>query len=234
MDPLEAPDRAALVQLRAYLAQQDLPASGRLPPEREFCATLGVSRGELRKALAVLEAEGRLWRRVGKGTFVGDRPAEADAADAADLSRIVEVTSPTEVMRARLLIEPEIAREAALHASVADVARMRHCLVHSRRSETWRQYESWDNRLHRAVAEATDNAVLIHLFDTLNAIRRAVAWGRLRDIPLRPPKTHHSFAEHDALVAAIEARDREAAARRMRVHLQSVAQHLLDTPVAAE
>ncbi len=45
--------QGALTQLRAWLAQRDLPANTRLPAERELCELLGVSRGELRKALAV-------------------------------------------------------------------------------------------------------------------------------------------------------------------------------------
>ena len=61
----------ALIQLRAWLAQRDLPEDGRLPPERELIEILGVTRGELRKALAALENNGELWRHVGKGTFRG-------------------------------------------------------------------------------------------------------------------------------------------------------------------
>ena len=57
----------ALIQLRAWLAQRDLPEDGRLPPERELIEILGVTRGELRKALAALENNGELWRHVGKG-----------------------------------------------------------------------------------------------------------------------------------------------------------------------
>src|SRR3546814_6411843 len=68
--------QGALTQMRAYLAQRDLPANSRLPPERELCDILGVSRGELRKALAVMESNGELWRHVGKGTFIGARPAD--------------------------------------------------------------------------------------------------------------------------------------------------------------
>ena len=50
----------SLIQLRAWLAQRDLPADGRLPPERELIEILGVTRGELRKALATLEQNGEL------------------------------------------------------------------------------------------------------------------------------------------------------------------------------
>ena len=45
----------ALTQLRAWLAQRDFSENGRLPPERQLIDILGVSRGDLRKALAALE-----------------------------------------------------------------------------------------------------------------------------------------------------------------------------------
>ena len=51
------------------------------------------------------------------------------------------------------------------------------------------------------------------MFDTLNAVRRTVVWGRLRDEDPRPPADHHSFAEHEAIVAAIEERDLAGAAQ---------------------
>ena len=60
---------------------------------------------------------------------------------------------PREVMRARLAVEPELAREAALHATSEDIAEMKLCVAGARSAETWRQYENWDNRLHRAIAE---------------------------------------------------------------------------------
>jgi DNA-binding FadR family transcriptional regulator len=185
---------------------------------------LGVSRGELRKALAVLESQGELWRHVGKGTFAGARPE----AELASLAAIAGETNPAEVMRARLVIEPELAREAALHATSADIKAMKLCLSGARKAASWRHYETWDNRLHRAIAEAGHNALLLAVFDTVNAVRRTVAWGRLRPDGKRPPEDHHSFAEHDAIVAAIEERDLAAAATRMRLHLRHVQTRLLE------
>ena len=222
--------QGALTQLRAYLAQRELPANTRLPPERELCDLLGVSRGELRKALAVLEGNGELWRHVGKGTFVGARPVE----EFSNIGAIAGQTNPREVMRARLLIEPQIAREAALNASAEDIAEMRRCMVASQNAETWRHYENCDNRLHRTLAEASRNTVLVALFDTLNAVRRAVVWGRLRDKSDRPPPDHHSFQEHEAIVQAIEERDMEGAAAAMYRHLSTVQRNLLALRQAAE
>ncbi len=216
-------DRGALTQLRGYMAQPGRALDSRLPPERDLAKLLGISRAELRKALAVLEAEGQLWRHVGKGTFIGSRPIDSFA----DIAAITRRTNPSEVMRTRLLIEPEVARLAALNATSAQVAEMRSCMKRSREASNWRQYESWDNRLHRVIAEAAQNNLLLALLDTLNAVRRAVAWGRLRANPLRPDPDHHSFAEHEAMVDAIAERDMERAAECMRRHLESVERNLL-------
>jgi DNA-binding FadR family transcriptional regulator len=222
--------QGALTQLRAYLSQEELASNARLPAERELSDLLGVSRGDLRKALAILEREGELWRHVGKGTFVGPKPIE----DRFSIAGVSGLTNPAEVMRTRLLIEPQIAREAALHANSAEIAEMRACLKSSRQSRTWRQYENFDNRLHRLIAQATHNTLLLALFDTLNAVRRAVVWGRLREHPVKPPSNHHSFAEHEALVKAIEERDLDGAEGRMRQHLQSVRRNLTELREAAE
>jgi DNA-binding FadR family transcriptional regulator len=222
--------QSALTQLKAYLAQQDLPANTRLPPEREMSEILGVPRGELRKALAILEDDGELWRHVGKGTFVGTRPVD----EIGTIAGVANQTNPADVMRTRLLIEPEIAREAALHATLDDIREMRACIKASMQSATWRQYENWDNRLHRAIAEAAHSTLLLALFDTLNAVRRAVVWGRLREGKDRPPENHHSFGEHLAIVDAIEHRDLDAAANMMRQHLRTVRRNLLELREAAE
>ncbi|KAB2850431.1 MAG: FadR family transcriptional regulator [Hyphomicrobiaceae bacterium] len=221
---LEDP-KAALVQLRAFIAAGVGLEDGRLPPERELSDQLGITRSELRKALAMLEAEGQIWRHVGKGTFVGGRPIDT----VADIAAMARRTSPAEVMQARLSLEPEIARLAALHAKPEQIALMRACMDHQRSARTWREYEAWDNRLHRTIAEATQNALLLGLLDTLNAVRRAVTWGRLRpaDRPM-PSPDHHSFAEHESIVIAIENRDLAAAAASMRRHLQTVQVKLLN------
>ena len=111
---------------------------------------------------------------------------------------------------------------------------VRRSLAQTRVAATWRQYENLDNLLHRQIAQASRNTVLLGLFDALNAIRRIVVWGRLRPGPARPPADHHSFAEHERIVDGIENRDLARAASAMRLHLQSVESHLIPLREAAE
>ena len=108
----------ALTQLRAWLAQDEIAKGGRLPAERELCTRLGVSRGNLRKALLVLEEEGSLWRQVGKGTFVGLKPAD----EVTSLSAVAARSSLGDAMRARLSFETMLASEAAINATPTELA----------------------------------------------------------------------------------------------------------------
>lgn len=221
---VEDTQTALLSRLRDFLATGQLGEGGRLPPERELAEALDVGRGALRKALATLQAEGVVWRHVGKGTFTGERPIDTIA----DVNAMVQRTNPLEVMGARIAFEPEVTRCAALNATPGQIAEIRSCMTKAQQAPTWRLYEQWDNRLHRSIAEASQNSLLLGLLDTLNAVRRAVTWGRLRDTPLRPPPDHHSFAEHARIVEAIADRDGTGAADAMRRHLRSVEEHMRD------
>ena len=151
----------ALIQLKAWLAQSNLPKDSRLPPEREFADLFGVSRGDLRKALATLEKNGELWRKVGKKTFFGAKPID----ELSVVGRVVEQLNPMEVMSARIFIEPLLAQQAAINATGYLIEELERCLFGQREAVTWRQYENADNRLHRTIAEASRNTVLLALFD---------------------------------------------------------------------
>jgi GntR family uxuAB operon transcriptional repressor len=210
-------DASALKKLRTFLTDQELALNGKLPAERQLCAELGLTRGGLRKAMAVLEAEGQIWRHVGRGTFFGPRPI----MNLSDVEYLNEHSRPTEVMEARLAIEPQLAKLAAVHGTASNFAEMRRCKRLCKSAGEWRVYESWDNNFHQAIAKATCNKLLISLFDTLNIVRRSTVWGQLRSTKL-PPDDHGSFAEHDAIYGAIVARDTDLAADLMREHLRSV------------
>ena len=108
---LSAPDRA-LMCLRQMINSGRMARGSRLPPERELALRCGVGRSALRKALARLEAEGVVWRHVGRGTFLGG-PPDPTTSQFSSLSS----AGPKDVMEARLMFEPVIAAAAARSAT---------------------------------------------------------------------------------------------------------------------
>ncbi len=223
MTKLETFDREdAIEALQSFIKDGGYRPGDRLPSERELIVSLGISRSTLRRALEALERDGAIWRHVGKGTFVAAHGSGVDSS----LSELSQQVTPVQLMRARLSLEPAIAREAAINASDEAVKRLKVYRDRAVDAKDWDDYEAQDDALHRAIAEATGNVLLLALFDQLNQVRRAVAWNTVVRSSTRPPRDHTSFKEHDNLLAAIEARDPAAAHAAMGQHLGSVTARL--------
>ncbi len=219
----------ALRKLTALLQGPEYPANSRFPPERDLVVQLQVSRSALREALDVLEAEGRIWRHVGRGTFVGRRPH----AEPLDLSLITKRTSPSEVLEARLLVEPQLARLAATRASEGEIAEMQHLLEKSEAARDAKTWELWDGRLHRVVAEAAHNTLLLMVFDAFNAMRKEAKWSALRQAALTSERHAAYCRHHRDYVRAIADRDPGRAEAIMRRHIEAVRDGLLGAQTAA-
>jgi len=209
--------------LRNFILDGGYVRGDRLPAERELTERLGLTRSSLRKALDVLESEGALWRHVGKGTFVSQ---EANATSISSLVELGRRLTPFRMMRARIAIEPAIAREAAVNASGQSLMQMQLALQRAHAANTWADYEIQDDIFHRTVAESSDNELLMMLFDQLNQVRREVAWGNVNRDSTRPSVSHTSFAEHETIASAIENRNPDMAYEAMRAHLRSVSARL--------
>ncbi|MEQ8258537.1 MAG: FCD domain-containing protein [Roseovarius confluentis] len=216
----------AVARLRAFIADGGYEPGDRLPPERELTGALAMGRSMLRRALDHLERDGVIWRHVGKGTFVANGAAASGGAGG--LVQLGRQLTPFRMMRARLCIEPAIAREAAMNASSESMTRMRLAMNRAESAPNWDDYEAQDDHFHRTIAMAADNLLLLSLFDQLNQVRRAVAWGSVTRDTVRPNRDHQSFREHEAIAVAIEARSPEGAYDAMRVHLGSVSRRLFD------
>lgn len=213
----------AIATLTGFIRDGGYAPGDRLPAERELIVSLGMSRNTLRRAFEALERDGAIWRHVGKGTFVA---AHGGNAGTGSLTALSQQVSPIQLMRARLALEPAIAREAAINASGEAVIQLKISKDRAVQAPNWDEYEAQDDIFHRAVAEASGNVLLLALFDQLNQVRRAVAWNTVVRSSVRPARDHTSFAEHDEILATIEARDPTAAYQAMRDHLSSVSARL--------
>ena len=210
-------------QLISFIDHGHYAPGDKLPAERELIESLGITRSNLRKGLDALEREGVIWRHVGKGTFISNQDCSTTFANIEQISN--EIT-PVQMMRARLSLEPAIAREAAANASSAAVAKIVEARDRTIAATSWKAYEVGDDAFHRSVAEATGNVLLISLYDHLNQVQRTVAWSQVVRKSTVPPLDHSSFTEHNLILDAIDARDPVAAQTSMHHHLNSVSARL--------
>lgn len=194
----------------------------RLPPERELARLLALSRGAVRSALQVLEDEGRISRIQGKGTFIGAPPARA----VRDIEVLQGRTNPMEVMEARRELEPILARLAALRCTRDDIQAMRRFGLRASEAADAEAREAWDSALHRRLAKASGNAVLLALFDVVDRVRQDPTWRSLRERVRSRDRIALYVEQHERIIAAIADRDAPAAETAMRDHLEHVAASL--------
>jgi GntR family transcriptional regulator, uxu operon transcriptional repressor len=239
MDPADHRHRLAEIII-AESRRAGLGNGARLPTERQLAADLGATRTSVRRALAVLEAEGRISREVGRGTFLrvgaGDGAARADGAGIGDLTALDSALSgpdlagfaPADVMAIRRLLEPPAMKLVVAWATTADFEEMGRCLAGGERAASYDEFESWDLALHRSIMAASHSPLLTRLYAVLEEARHGRFWGDLKRRSASRDRQHSYQADHRELVAALRARDPDRAIEAMRVHLARVAGHLFD------
>lgn len=211
--PLADPERVDLI----VAAIRDIIASGSpMPPERVLAEQLKVKRHRLRSALEVLRNEGKI-----DPPRVGRRRLAPIAAPGEDIARF---TNPMEVIEMRLVIEPGLARLAALRASPQEIARIEAAATTSAGAE----YGVADLAFHMAVAAGARNSLGVELYALL---RRIGTDARVRlgaGDKICATRIQQRDAEHKAIAAAIAARDLEGAEKATRTHLLAVQRRIIE------
>jgi GntR family transcriptional regulator, transcriptional repressor for pyruvate dehydrogenase complex len=211
--------------LRANLERGVWAAGSQLPTEKSLSLQLGVSRSVVREAIAKLKHEGYLTTIQGKGAFVADDPGMATFRLDMLLSERPEDVDHVFEMRA--LIEQDCAALAAERRTAVDLRTMKQALRAMRLAqEAGGLGLTEDIAFHRAIAAATHNAVLARFADFVGKHHREF----LQVTRLSALKSADRLAdvddEHDAVLAAIEARDADAAREAVQRHLRNGAKRV--------
>jgi len=209
-------------RLNGLLASGRFPLESRLPPERQLASELGTTRAKLRQTLALFEARGMIWRHVGQGTFVGRPPA----ADAPALTLLTKSTNPTEIMEARLILEPKIAGLAALRATADDISELERCIEKSATAQDLEAFELWDATFHETIGAASHSVLLKSLLKVMTGLREDKLWGRLKKASVNAERRVAYTLQHQRCVDAISNRDIAGAEAAMRDHLETINRHL--------
>jgi DNA-binding GntR family transcriptional regulator len=207
-------DRSRLVDdIQKHLRDQIY--AGRYTPgtrllQEQIAAELAVSRTPLREALRVLEHEGLLSLTRGNGVVVVGF----------EIGRLLDAL----VLRA--VVDGAAARTVAARGPGRALrAGFERALAEQRAAlEPWDRvrFSRADADLHVALLDGTENAYLI----AQSALVRLVIQVFQMQHPFGPARARPKVAEHEAIVAAVMARDADEAERRARDHIERVASEI--------
>lgn len=218
-DPLQ-PQRAheyVAEQIRRHISLRLVLAGEALPPERELARLFEVGRPTVQQALRQLEADGLVEARRGRGggTFVSHPPEGGPARDEL-ISRLLRRRAELdELLVYRRAVEPAAARVAAGTRRKSDLEAMRRADRRWIAARDEPAYMRHDTEFHLALARATGNGLLVATLEDVRT-RLGDALGLLPESDLWARRIS---GEHEAVIAAIEMRDGEAADAAMREHV---------------
>ena len=205
-----------------------LPTGSRLPPENDLCRMFAVSRPIVRQALSRLRDEGLLESRKGSGSFIASQGAGGND----DLATRGRIDEWVKLFEFRMTFEPTAAELAARVGTDEQIRHIRHAVdAFKDMTERGEVGHFRDSSLHIAVAEATDNPFfgralgVVRLEIDLSAYlarhltRRPMDYNRLPAV----------YAEHEAIVQAVEQRDPEGARRAMAHHMEKAREFMLES-----
>jgi GntR family transcriptional repressor for pyruvate dehydrogenase complex len=200
----------------------EFPEKELLPPERELCESMGVSRTVVREAIKVLESRGLVRIERGRGMLV----QEAGSAPVSEnlkllLRRRGHVIE--DLLEVRKMLEVGIAGLAALRRTDANLSAMTAALtVMEKKPGEPEGYVDADVEFHAELARAAQNPVVAVLLEPLTDLlrdSRTKSFGGTRMVKIR-------LRQHQQIFERVKARDSDGAKEAMRVHLSDTEKDL--------
>lgn len=153
-------------RIHALIEGGELPHNELLPNEHELARRFGVGRSSVRTALQRLQLRGIVDVSRGRGWLVVARPSTDERPDAADDSdeRRFELAQLSEV---RIALETTATGLAALNATPEELGLIVDAYEAHRAARTADDLLDTDELFHGRIVDASHNAVLRTMYDTL-------------------------------------------------------------------
>jgi DNA-binding FadR family transcriptional regulator len=211
-------------QIADLIATRKLLPESKMPPERELCESLNVSRATIREAMIVLEIAGFVENRFGAGMTVAAMPP------ARGLIEEVDGPGPFEQLEARLIVEGEIASMAAARATPEIISKLT-ALTGAMERETPDEFwgDNADEQFHLTIAQAAGNLALERALREFWTPRlRTPMWTTMHHrVPIAEMKSA-LVDDHRRIIAALAAGDGDRARAAMRAHIARFSRQLLE------
>ena len=204
----ENPATSAYEEIKRRIIDLAYPPGTKLS-EARLVDELGLGRSPIRTAFARLQAEGFIAVSPQSGTYV----------------RALTEREIKDIIDCRLLLETHVTRLAARNMDAEQLRRLR---VAFRRlapqgreisSDVFEDFNELDSMFHSTIYQAAGNEAMAGI---LGNLLEKVRWIK-RSFPSTPKRMKVSFAELERVLEALEERDADAAAQRMREHIGNAA-----------
>lgn len=212
----------ALDHIEGELLSGNYTVGTKLPPERELAEQLGVSRGAVREAIRVLQAQGILESMPGPGR--GTRVIAGHTEALGKLLRLhlaVTTSSAADLTETRRALERSTASLAARHRDAAALARMTDLVTRMDDEEELTTFNLLDTEFHLEIAQTARHsfigdltcAIRLALRDPIH--RASIAMPNWQDLRITLCRQHRGILE------AIREGDQDSAGEQMDEHIRS-------------
>ena len=214
-------------QMRRALELGQFRPGDRLPTERELSEMLDVSRTTVRAAVAVLEREGLIAVRRGRG---GGFTVQAPVYDAVEMRREMRRNKRAirDAFDYRIIVETGATRLAAerrrnldltdLHKLLSGMDSALETALTEQSAQHTNEFQTLDSAFHMGIAQAAQND---RLLDAVSDARRRM-WLPVGAIFGRLESNANDY--HESILEAIENREPDLAAARMAEHINDTRQ----------
>ncbi|MGB5556391.1 MAG: FadR/GntR family transcriptional regulator [Paracoccaceae bacterium] len=211
-------ENSFLPTLAAHLFAVAKTTGGKAPSERELAEHFAVSRGQVREALAILEAMQVIERRAKSGIYINEDHAGIETmAFYARAGIPLEPRQIYEAVEVRKIHEIKAAELAAERATQENFDRLKEILDASeKRIAEGLGLAQLDHDFHLEIVRATQNTVFYNICRTFYALSEK----RLPIYFQKEERNRKSHAEHKQIYEALLHRDATLAQALMNSHLR--------------
>ena len=209
-------------QIFKLIVSGNLKPGDKIPSERKMTDLFDVSRNSIREAIKLLEMLGFLVSKRGDGTYIADMSSKVFEGYINKHNISNDSLNASEVVEARMVIEPSIAKLAAERRTEKQLNMLENIVDEIENNNTSKNNEA-DLHFHRMLAKASQNKVLEEtlnfLIDYTSEVSKKSHEINETFFPLRIRK---KVEEHRTILDAIKNQDSKKASVLMYRHLKNV------------
>lgn len=214
-------------RIRSLILDRQLGAGDRLPSERAMSEQFGVSRSSIREGIKLLNALGWVDIRIGDGIYVSSNLSQS-VLESLSWAIVLTESVASELIEARMVIEPQIAAFAAERATDGDKANIQETIDRMQRHMgNVEEVIRADMDFHLAIAKAARNQILYQTLVGLQQIMRS----HIAQFYVSQREQEQALADHRLIFDAILQGDSHAAHAAMTAGIVKV--NVAEAPPAA-